>query len=202
MKKELKQFKSEIIKHFLKWNYSLYTKMNNCTHSFNEVYLTPYHLEGNIWTHTMCVLMSSYIQTNNDVIAALCHDFGKCNTRRERFDEKKQIWKVSFFGHEKESVLPCKLFLIYLRENGIDLTDKDMELILFAVENHLRIYQIKDDKIAEFCNYDQARADCLLTLMKADHDGQIMDYSVENNLKCEICESAFVMGENPNVNRT
>lgn len=188
---ELKKQKSEILKYFLKWNYQLYLRMNMTDHSFDSTNITPYHLEGNVWTHTMCVLQSEYIKTQKDIIAALCHDFGKCDTRFIRYDDNIKKYKVSFRNHEEYSVAPCNEFLIYLRSNNFNLSNKDVDDILFSVKNHLKIYDIKDNKIAEFCNFDQDRANCLLTLMKADHDGQIVDYSVKNNLKFEINESAF-----------
>ena len=73
----------------------------------------PFHGEGSVWTHTMMVIThimcdkSLSIYHKNILLAvALFHDVGKPDSLRIRYDEKKEMVKHSFDGHEGFSV--CK----------------------------------------------------------------------------------------------
>ena len=61
---------------------------------------SPYHLEGDVWTHTLMVYNTPYGDKYNEVlIAKLLHDIGKPITRHE-----KENGRVSFYDHENASM--------------------------------------------------------------------------------------------------
>lgn len=78
-------------------------KMKNTTHHFSNEKLNPYHLEGDVFTHTMMVYhQAKEITDDNDVlIAALLHDLGKERTY-SRNEEKERVY---FKNHENIGAL-------------------------------------------------------------------------------------------------
>ena len=56
----------------VKWLQLNYPKicedMNDCSHHYNEKYLNQYHLEGNIWSHTMMVAKLSEVFDYDDIL--------------------------------------------------------------------------------------------------------------------------------------
>lgn len=75
--------------------------MKNCTHHYNSEKLNPFHLEGDVWTHTLLVVQQALLisKSNNVHLAALFHDLGKLYTRHSN-DERE---RVSFSMHENVS---------------------------------------------------------------------------------------------------
>lgn len=73
-------------------------KMKQTSHHHSNGSLNPFHLEGDVWTHTQKVLESLESDKPELILAALLHDIGKCETRYE-----KESGKVSFFYHESVS---------------------------------------------------------------------------------------------------
>jgi len=131
--------KTDILKAFLE-NSDLYEFMKNCNHynSINEP--NPYHLEGDVWTHTMLVYNAANPESKAELIMALCHDIGKILTRN--FNEKNN--RVSFYGHADASIQPTIDFICYLYDKGI-LSKNDLELFMMyrlpAMANHMLYYQ-------------------------------------------------------------
>ena len=81
--KELK--KAQFLKEFVLKVKDFYEKTKNCKHYYNEDFPNPYHMENDLWTHTMLVYKSLELfntddDTDNDVlnkslmVAALTHD--------------------------------------------------------------------------------------------------------------------------------
>lgn len=99
-------YKNENNKTIIEWfktNYQYYYNlMKNISHTHDNGYLNPYHMEGSIWNHTILVLeeisKKDIQDKNNYVLAALLHDIGKIYTRIEK-NEKR----VSFPEHENIS---------------------------------------------------------------------------------------------------
>lgn len=89
--------KNKIIEWFKNKYNNLYEQMNIVTHTHDNGNLSPYHLEGSIWNHTMMVLEWIEEDNINHIFAGLLHDLGKLDTRIVKTD------KVSFTYHENVS---------------------------------------------------------------------------------------------------
>lgn len=71
---------SDLIKWFQLTFPQLVKDMKNADHHYDEENLNPYHLEGDVWTHTNMVFKNSEIfSTDNDYVkwSTLLHDIGK-----------------------------------------------------------------------------------------------------------------------------
>lgn len=83
-------------------NYPHFVKeMKNVSHHFDEQNLNPYHLEGDVWTHTTLVCNDArrISKSVNVYIAALLHDIGKAFCFE--IDEEKK--RKHFQQHENVS---------------------------------------------------------------------------------------------------
>lgn len=99
--------------------------------------LSPYHLEGSVWTHTMMVMTWVESYKFNEyykkimLISALLHDVGKCYTIE--YNEEKD--RYSFKGHEGVSLHFSIQFLQeLLDENYID--ENQIKIILHIISLH------------------------------------------------------------------
>lgn len=107
--------------------------------------LSPYHLEGDVYTHTMMVVSVAvkkfYLNLRERdakclLWACLLHDVGKPEARFERDDGK-----VVFKGHEYASAAFATEFL---NENDLGLYDEDELNILFAIITHSEAHEHGD----------------------------------------------------------
>lgn len=91
-----------------------------------------YHMEGNVWTHTLMVM--TYVETYFDLIdinlnkyityknyvkiltAALLHDFGKPKARKDKYSEERGEY-YSFTGHEGISTFMSLKYLSQLKKD-------------------------------------------------------------------------------------
>jgi len=150
--------------HYSNYDDSLWTK------SLPEDKANRYHLENDVWTHTMMVYNNSCLvyEEYDKLEAVLCkafttllHDFGKMDTRKEIEDNK-----VRFIGHGNAStqyvfeIVPKILFIIYekyLKEDET-LTTSDYRTILdsilykiaFVVSRHDDFYNHITEKDLEY----------------------------------------------------
>lgn len=60
--------------------------MQECSHHYSDTELNPFHLEGDVWSHTMMSCNQAVNQNKNTQIAALLHDIGKPFTRKENHE--------------------------------------------------------------------------------------------------------------------
>lgn len=95
----------------------------------------PYHMEGNVLTHTIMVTNSLPKNTSLELfLAAMYHDISKPETRLESQDNNGMI-KVSFYDHEQKGVEKIIPLLKKLK-----LSKESQKKIIWLVENHLRIF--------------------------------------------------------------
>ena len=95
----------------------------------------PYHMEGNVLTHTIMVANSLPKNTSLELfLAAMYHDISKPETRLESQDNNGMI-KVSFHDHEEKGVEKIIPLLKKLK-----LSKESQKKIIWLVENHLRIF--------------------------------------------------------------
>ena len=143
--------KVDLLKHMYDWNSDIIELMRNTNHNVDSKNLNEYHLEGDVWSHTMLTFFNSFdkCEFNNDIkfvfqlakpICALFHDIGKPECRFVKNE------KVVFYGHESLSISYAVDFLYYL--NNIYKWDQNdflrlVETVTFSICHHLNIYNIQ-----------------------------------------------------------
>lgn len=133
--------KFNLVKYFSENNTDLLQKMIDTTHYVNLDEPNIYHAEGNIWTHTMCVLTTINFLTSDIeqrkilYFVALLHDIGKTKTQvyKEANDEKPV--RYSFPSHESNSFFMAIDILRDFQE-VFDITDQDIKDILTVIGLH------------------------------------------------------------------
>jgi predicted kinase len=115
--------------------------MKQADHHYSSEKLNPYHLESDIWTHTMQVcLMAERFNVNYMVkLACLFHDLGKPMAR----EVKEDTQRVRFFGHEGASVF---LAMDAMERMSLDLSDKDKAHVLNLISHHTSLYTVFESK--------------------------------------------------------
>lgn len=157
----------ELLQYFQEWNPEIVGMMKNCSHHFDSRNLNPYHLEDDLWTHTM--LMYKDIMVNYDVmiddfaeyvpdniaeyhmknferlhyllaVVVLCHDIGKIYNRSV---PNGQYGKIAMYNHSFSSVQPTIDFLNYLMDiKDIHFTESEIYSILNVVSNHMDYFGV------------------------------------------------------------
>lgn len=125
----------ELVKDFQLKMPQLVKDMKASDHHYSETHLNPYHIEGDVWTHSQQVnLMAEMFNVNLIVkISALLHDVGKPMSRTVAEDKQR----IRFFNHEGLSVF---IGLDYM--NTLDfLSDEDKVRICQLICFHTYLYQ-------------------------------------------------------------
>ena len=132
-------YKTEILKAFMNFEDGKLVKLMTETSHHEGNNMSPYHLEGSVWTHTMLVYNQANEESHEELLMALCHDIGKAYTR----DINKK-GNACFYGHPDASVQKTIDFLDHLEKEKI-LTraeiDRWINLYLPAMANHMVYYQ-------------------------------------------------------------
>jgi predicted kinase len=115
--------------------------MKNCEHSHPKGNLSPYHMEGSIWTHTMMVTtvidcMDSLTTYEKKIllITALLHDIGKPDALIEKSSSDRGSY-YSFHSHEGISTFLATDILSDM-SNVFQLSSSDIKLILSIISLH------------------------------------------------------------------
>lgn len=161
----------------------LVNSMMNCSHhSFENQSLNPYHLEGDVWSHTLLTLEKAKDLNKLIQFALLCHDIAKPDFRNDSGG------KVSFKGHE--------LFSAY---KSIPIAKQ----FGFSKEEQLKIFQLiayhtsilkkldNDNCLPEVLAQHKGHPDLFLDILSmtyADGLGRIMN---EYNNKLHYLEDYF-----------
>lgn len=94
---------------FINENSLLISRMKSCDHGridysndvFGQYVINPFHVEGDVWSHTMMVMNEIKSYRFNSVttdIAAMLHDIGKCDVREVVAKDDGSL-RVRFFNH-------------------------------------------------------------------------------------------------------
>lgn len=132
-------YKTEILKAFMNFEGGVLVKLMTETSHHEGDNISPYHLEGSVWTHTMLVYNQADENSYEELLMALCHDIGKVYTR----DINKK-GNVCFYGHSDASVQKTIDFLDYLEKEKIldrRMIERFINLYLPAMANHMVYYQ-------------------------------------------------------------
>lgn len=125
---------------FFKDNFSEYLHdMKISEHGLTESETNPYHSEGDVWTHTMCVC--SQVQHSLDVVqwACLLHDIGKPDCRG--VETKDDFTKVNFRNHGAYGIYKALEVLNKATEfKQFNISEEDKILVLKLVAKHQDLY--------------------------------------------------------------
>lgn len=181
--------KAELVKWFqLQYPY-LVKAMKECSHHYDSENLNPYHLEDDVWSHTMMVVDNVNIYFKRwgylVAVAALLHDTGKVNTREENHQKKR----VSFFGHEPVSAFTS---LTICRELG--LSKEETIKVFKLISLHTEGFKLSAEEFTNrLVNFNEAHL--LLDLIEADGDGRYTEVDSEfdadlirRQLMCKVSE--------------
>jgi len=169
------------VHNLVKWFQLKYPKvvksMKEANHHYSGEELNPYHLESDVFTHTMMVVLeaSRYKGAMDDnlynqvLICALLHDIGKPMARRENHEKKR----VNFYSHE-----PLSAFLAIDILNKIEEEFKitvDRRVVLEAIAMHTEVFKLTMEKLEERLINNPILAKVLMSLSNADHSGRFYD---------------------------
>lgn len=159
--------KSQLVRTFVESQPQIYQDMKASEHGAKPLLLSPYHIEGDVWTHTMLVV--AHAETKLGVVAALCHDVGKPYTRTVISRDEKQITR--FFGHESLSAMMAPTIL-----GAFDLTEKEQKMVVTAVALHGSFRETdRESFIKKTIGFDEDTLALLSELLEADTKGRFSD---------------------------
>lgn len=172
--------------------------MSDASHHYKDgEVLNPYHLEGDVWTHNMMVMLEADKLKNrldqnmytHVLVAALLHDIGKPLARKENHEKQR----VHFWGHE-----PMSAFLAVDILNHIDKDFKlrlNKRLILEAIAMHTDVYNVPREKLTQRLIRNKLLADMLSHLSECDYAGRFFEMG-ERNMELIKPESDKLANEN------
>lgn len=172
---------AETYKKFVTSFYDYVKEMRDCEQGGHFLNPSPYHLEGDVWAHTLCcythvnaAFNKCDLKTEYELkmlcLAVLFHDIGKPTSVIEKDDDKR-----SFNGHDTRSMqiimdhheLICRHF---------EITQDDIVTLMLVIQVHTLYYQLKHPKdIFKYLNYDYKTFRIYCGLSVADANGQIRD---------------------------
>jgi len=162
--------KHQILKSFYENFPELIESMKNTNHNYDNENLNPYHLEGDVWTHTMMVY--SQVQSNSIAVllAALLHDIGKPQVHKRNSETNR----VHFFCHEGMSFYKAIDVLKHPCFDYLLLTDANKQIILKLIALHTELFSWKNSNNidARFRN-DQSFLNLLAEVVECDYNGRL-----------------------------
>ncbi len=171
--------KSVIVKFCEQYPYIAH-RMRTTLHTFNEsINVNPYHIEGDVWSHTMMVLKcfkdfedSEYTKFN-DIMYHVCllHDVGKL------FTQSTFKNKTSFQNHGPAGV---QFAIDYVLENDLDRYDfKTLYYMLSIISNHINCFKCTDsNKLKLLLNNDSVLYNLTKRFTETDNNGR---FHVDDN---------------------
>ncbi len=129
------------VAHWITWlqqqHPQLVKQMRNSSHHYDHLHLNPWHLEGDVWTHTLLVLQH-YAQTGTDDscigLTALLHDIGKPSAAKRLAHKQRVVFK----GHESRSAW---MAWGLLQNPSLGLTQAQKVRIFSLIALHGVLYQ-------------------------------------------------------------
>jgi len=152
----------QTIEYFIKYHSDLLSKMKTCNHYYDSDNPNPYHLENDLYTHTM--LVYNRCETKLLQICAILHDIGKLSTREE-LSEKKYI---RFRNHENVSMVLSISMLKEMVKREFISCDEMIE-ILYIVNYHTILYGNGNKPIDTVKHLPEN----IKHFISADHSGRI-----------------------------
>jgi predicted kinase len=162
---------------FKEFRNRFYDYLKSCDHPFSDE--SVYHMEGDIWTHTMLVFNQARLATDSKImkITALLHDLGK---PLAKFNKDG---KVRFSGHENISVLLSIGFLLDLFKINY-ISKSDLLNILYLINYHGILWQKSEKQIKEY--FDKHLFSLIKEFSTYDTNGNLfLEKTETNNIEIE-----------------
>jgi len=166
----------------LRWFHESYpelvAKMRAANHNYSRFNLNPYHLEGDVFCHTMLVLQQAdmllekeynYKYYNELLVCALLHDIGKPSTRKKN-DEKK---RVSFFSHDAVSAI-ASYDICDLLEKNFDI-ELNKEIIVDVIARHTEVFKLTPEQLSDRYVNQPEKLELIQMFRICDHAGRFHD---------------------------
>jgi hypothetical protein len=178
MNKSIEQIHSDIFHSFVTYLPDLVYLMKTSEHGINLHKPNPYHMEGDVWTHTCLVYQALlYVPQFHELpeqsqhmacMAALCHDLGK---PYKRFVNEYN--RPRFGGHEQRSVVEMMNVTDFLV--SVHGYNDEMIYDLMAIVASHSVYWLSDSmqNVLPCLNYNPVSLDIYKVLSMADQMGQI-----------------------------
>jgi predicted kinase len=191
---------SDIFELFISMKPEVVYTMKSCDHGINLHLPNPYHMEGDVWTHTCLsynALLSipEYYKLNSfqkslACLAILCHDIGKPFSRKIN-----EVNYCTFYNHESRSVIETISIVDFLNEN-YHLTAQLFYWLLLIINLHSEYWKENCDlnKIYADLDYNDILLDVYKVITRADSLGQITSSSI--GLKSNIFDLTFEKPDN------
>lgn len=172
--------------------------MHDSSHHFKEgEILNPYHLEGDVWTHNMMVMLeANRLKSRTDhnvfdhvLVCALLHDIGKPVARKESKDKDR----VHFWGHEPLSA--------FLAVPIVDAISKDFnvklnkQLIIETIAMHTDVYNIPREKLKDRLISNPTLALLLHHLSECDYAGRFFEMGERDMLPINPDYTSEIFGD-------
>lgn len=125
--------------------------------------INPYHIEGDVWTHTMMVCKQAENMPYVVQLAALLHDIGKPSTRSINCKNGR----VSFYNHDAVSAF---MSLEILKRPELNLDTVDIAHIFNLIALHTQVFKLSSEQIAKL--QDRRLVHDFIKLGQADHSGR------------------------------
>ena len=129
----------------------------------DPISLNPYHLESDVWTHTMMVCKQAENASYEVQIAALLHDIGKPSTRAVN----PKNGRVSFFNHDSVSAF---MSLEIIKRPELGLSKEQQVRIFNMIALHTQMFKLDKIQIGKIGDFELV--DALEQLRYADHCGR------------------------------
>ena len=148
----------------------LIKSMRDSDHNTSD-HLNPYHMEGDVWSHTMSVFTAA-VSKNAPVevlLAALLHDVGKPQAREIKFSAERGFFS-RFSGHEGLSFY----IAIDVLQSFPRLTAEQVSTILELIASHSHLFDINQKESPEQMYAGrQEFYDMLVMLVECDTQGRV-----------------------------
>jgi len=172
----------KFLEQFIQDNQRLIKELKNCNHA-SDISPNPYHMEGDVWIHTMMVYKELDSNSSQELkLAALLHDIGKIEARYV-----KQNGFVSFREHENISTIKA----IPILKKYYDISNKNeykkIINILHMINWHGKLWnkKLNENEYIEYLNYsfgnDIELFNDLVNICKADAFGRILKETQEED---------------------
>lgn len=157
----------ELLRFFHSKYPNIISDMRKSDHAYSNDNLNKFHLEGDVFTHTMMVLQESVRRGygfESDLLA-LCHDLGKPYSRIHNTEKQK----VTFYNHESLSIF-LSLQVMEDLKLPFDVRERLVKVIGLHTEVFKQPLQALYDLIGDAETYHK-----LTQLANCDHSGRFAD---------------------------
>jgi predicted kinase len=168
----IEQFTSDLMIWFTKNHSDFISKMKLSNHNYNKDFPNPYHLEDDVWSHTMMVTTACKLLNGTKVqmVASLFHDLGKPDAREVNEDK----CRVGMPGHAGLSSFMC----IDMLRDMIKmkwLTRDEAIQVLRITANHFDFFRIDFNgtkTLKKFAPKDNVALQEAMSFSNFDHHGR------------------------------